>query len=393
MAKRNPYFHNYEENYLFPEIARKKQELLQEQPDAKLISLGIGDTTEPIPKVILDGIRKKVDELGTVEGYTGYGSEQGEAELRELIASKLYQGRVEADEIFISDGSKPDIGRMQVLFGSQASIALQDPTYPVYKATAVGLGQKVVAMPCTQENGFFPDLDATERTDVLYFCSPNNPTGAIPSRDQLQQLVDFATANRSIIVFDSAYAGFIRDDALPKTIFEIEGARSVALETGSFSKLVGFTGVRLGWTVVPRELLFEDGSVYEDWKRVNNTFFNGACNIAQAGGIAALSDEGLAAGRTLTDFYLENARILKDALTKLGHDPLGGDHVPYLWTPFAGASSWEMFDRMLRERHLVTTPGAGFGPCGEGYLRFSAFGHRADIEEAASRLLESGVVA
>jgi LL-diaminopimelate aminotransferase len=386
--KRNQNMTRLKANYLFPEINMRKRQFLAGHPEAALISLGIGDTTEPIPASISNALMTASAGLGTLEGYSGYGPEQGQKILREKIASLLYSDRVRADEVFISDGAKCDLGRLQMLFGSEISIAVQDPAYPVYIEGSVIQGvNKIVSMPCGPENHFFPDLSQLHRTDLIYFCSPNNPTGAASTRSQLESLVQFAAANRSILIFDSAYAHYIQDPALPKSIYEIEGAKQVAIEISSFSKLAGFTGVRLGWTIIPEELKYEDGaSVKADWNRITSTIFNGASNVAQAGGCAVLEDQGLQEIAALTHYYLENARIIKETLENLGYEVYGGDNAPYVWVRFKGQNSWEVFQQFLERCHLVTTPGAGFGPAGEEFIRFTAFGHRASILQAVARL-------
>ena len=282
------------------------------------------------------------------------------------------------------------------------NVAVQDPAYPVYVDGSVVAGaagantgssyEGITYMNCTPENNFFPDLTKIQKDSLIYFCSPNNPTGAVATREQLKTLVDFANANGCIIIFDAAYFCFIRDEKLPKSIFEIEGAKTCAIEVNSFSKPAGFTGVRLGWSVVPNELKYADGSsVRADWNRVMTTLFNGASNIAQAGGLAALDDEGLAEMKSLVDYYLENARIIKAALTtekfkSAGVEVYSDGNAPYLWVRFPNRKSWDVFDQILDQCRIVTTPGSGFGPAGESFIRFSAFGHRADVEEACRRL-------
>ncbi len=332
MVSRNLNFKKLNANYLFTDILKKKNALLAENPNADIISLCIGDTTEPLTPYITRELAKASEALGTREGYRGYGPAFGYADLREKIAEVIYDGRVSPDAIFISDGAKCDIGRLQVLFGSDVSIAVQDPTYPAYIDSAVIIGQtgifspeysgyeKIVYMPCNIENNFFPDLSTLSRTDLIFFCSPNNPTGAVANKRELTELVAFAKANKSIIIFDSAYASFIADDDFPSSIFEIEGAEEVAIETGSFSKLAGFTGVRLGWSVVPQKLRFDDGtSVKDDWERMQATYFNGASNIVQHGGISALEKEGQKEVQELVRFYLENAKLLKQAFIEIVH--------------------------------------------------------------------------
>jgi LL-diaminopimelate aminotransferase len=398
-VKRNVNLGKLQAGYLFPEIARRRNAHLAKNPDAKIISLGIGDTTEPIPGVIAEAMEAAARGLSTLEGYSGYGAEQGQGALRAALASTFYQGLgVKDSEIFVSDGAKCDISRLQLMFGSQLSVAVQDPSYPAYVDSSVMLGQtgeydtsvqqysKIVYMPCTPENNFFPDLASMPRTDIIFFCSPNNPTGNTASRAQLEELVAFARKNGSIIVYDSAYAIYIEDDS-PKSIYEIPGAREVAIETGSFSKYAGFTGVRLGWTVVPDELQYEDGfPVIRDFNRVMCTCFNGASNIAQAGGLACLSPEGLSAMEGLVSFYKENTRMLRETFNELGFKTYGGVNAPYVWVQFPGRSSWEVFEEILTKANIVTTPGSGFGPGGEGFVRASAFGHRENILEAIERL-------
>ncbi|KAL3675452.1 hypothetical protein R1sor_025400 [Riccia sorocarpa] len=408
-VKRNPNFAKLQAGYLFPEIGRRRAAHCAKYPDAKVISLGIGDTTEPIPSVITDGMKNKAHGLSTLEGYSGYGAEQGEGPLRAAI-QKLYakispNTGVKPSEVFVSDGAKCDIARLQMMFGSDVTIAVQDPSYPAYVDSSVMIGQtglyqaesqqysKIRYMKCTPENDFFPDLASTPRSDVIFFCSPNNPTGAAATRKQLEELVAYAKRNGSIIVYDAAYSIYITDDSRPKTIYEIPGAREVAIEISSFSKFAGFTGVRLGWTVVPEELMYADGSplgepfpVIKDFNRVMTTSFNGASNIAQAGGLACLSDEGWKAMEELVGFYRENVDILVSALNSVGLRTYGGENAPYVWVHFPGESSWDVFSKILEKAHIVTTPGSGFGPGGEGFVRISAFGHRENILEAAERL-------
>lgn len=386
--KRNTNITRLKANYLFPEINLRKQQFCAQNPTAALISLGIGDTTEPLPLSIANSLASASAGLGTPENYSGYGPEQGIKLLREKIASRIYHNLVQAEEVFVSDGAKCDLGRLQTLFGNEISVAVQDPAYPVYIDGSMIQGVKeIISMPCTPENNFFPNLANTPRTDLIYFCSPNNPTGAVATRAQLEKLIRFAEANRSIIIFDSAYASYIQDPSIPKSIYEIEGAKKVAIEISSFSKLAGFTGIRLGWTVVPDELKYEDGSsVKADWNRLTTTIFNGASNIAQAGGCAVLEENGLMEISKLTKYYLENAEIIKNTLTGLGYEVFGGENAPYLWVRFKGKNSWEVFQQFLEKYHIVTTPGSGFGPAGEGFIRFTAFGKRANILQAALRL-------
>ncbi len=404
MVKRNKNLAKLQAGYLFPEITRRKQEFLKNNPDAKIISLGIGDTTEPLTPSITQSLKNAAEGMGTTEGYSGYGAEQGVQTLREAISETLYHGLVSCEEVFVSDGAKPDTGRLQILFGSDVTIAVQDPSYPVYVDSSVMMGQtgeldpstgqfkNIVYLPCTPENNFFPTLENTLRTDIIFFCNPNNPTGAVASKEQLEQLVAFAQKNKSIIIYDSAYAQYVRDDQIVRSIYEIKGAKEVAIEMSSFSKPIGFTGVRLGWTIVPEELQFEDGSsVHKDWTRIMTTIFNGASNIIQKGGLASLSEEGVTEMRGTVDYYMENARIIKEALQKLKYEVYGGDHAPYIWTRVPGKKSWDAFSEILEQAHILCTPGSGFGPSGEGFIRFSAFSRRDNLLEAVERLKKMNV--
>lgn len=396
MVQRNKNLAKLQAGYLFPEINRRKNEFMAKNPDADIISLGIGNTTEPLQPSVVKALKDAAESMATVEGYSGYGDEQGMTALREKIAQQMYTAQISAEEVFVSDGAKCDTGRIQLLFGEDASIAVQDPSYPVYVDSSVIMGQtgeynadldqfdNIVYMKCSAENGFFPKL---EKADLIYFCSPNNPTGAVATKEQLTKLVQFAKDNNSIIIFDAAYAEFISDPDLPKSIYDIEGAKEVAIEVCSFSKPLGYTGVRLGWTIVPKELKFEDGSsVHSDWNRIMTTIFNGASNIIQTATIHILNDQGMLEMRKLVDYYMENAKIIKSALDEYGFTTYGGKNAPYIWVKIESMSSWEAFSFILENAHIVTTPGAGFGPGGEGYVRFSAFGHRDNVIKATKRM-------
>ncbi|KAH8516006.1 hypothetical protein H0E87_004427 [Populus deltoides] len=396
---RNVNMEGLRSGYLFPEISIREHEHIQKNPNARLIRLGIGDTTQPIPDIITTAMAEHADALSTTRGYRGYGAEQGNMELRMAIAETLYRGTgVKGNEIFVSDGAQCDISRLQMLLGSSVKVAVQDPSFPAYIDTSVIVGQSgkleektgkysdIVYMNCGAENNFFPDLSTTPRTDVIFFCSPNNPTGSAASWKQLKQLVDFAKTNGSIIVYDSAYAAYISDES-PRSIFEIPGAKEVAIEISSFSKFAGFTGVRLGWTVVPEELKYSNGfPVIEDFNRIVCTCFNGASNIVQAGGLACLSRDGYQAVCNVVDYYKENAKILVEAFASLGLKVYGGKNAPYVWVHFPGMSSWNVFNEILEKTHVVTVPGRGFGPGGEEYIRVSAFSHRENMMEASLRM-------
>jgi LL-diaminopimelate aminotransferase len=353
MPNRNPCIANIKAGYLFPEIAKRRREYAAAHPEAKIISLGVGNTTEPILPHIDSGLVEGARRLGTAEGYSGY-QDEGLLALREKISQVFYGSKFGPSEIFISDGAKCDIGRLQLLFGAGTPVAVQDPSYPVYVDGSVligaaggweGSGYKgLTYLPCTAENNYFPDLSGLPANCLIYFCSPNNPTGAVSNREQLGALVTAARKNGSVIIFDGAYAEYIRDSALPKTIYEIENAKTCAIEVNSFSKPAGFTGVRLGWTVVPKELKYSGGeSVNADWARIAGTIFNGASNIAQAGGLAALDKKGLEEVRQLSDFYLGNAKLIRSAVQKLKISCVGGDNSPYIWARFPGRDSWEVF--------------------------------------------------
>ncbi|CAN6543106.1 unnamed protein product [Malus baccata var. baccata] len=386
---RNANMEKLRNGYLFPEISRLELEHIEKYPNAKLISLGIGDTTEPVPEIIASSMANYAHALSTADGYSGYGPEQGNKALREAIVKAFYKDlQIKDTEVFVSDGAQCDITRLQLLLGSEVTIAVQDPSFPAYIDSSVIIGQagdeggsgrygSIEYMKCGPENNFFPDLATTSRTDVIFFCSPNNPTGHAATREQLELLVKFARDNGSIIIFDSAYSSYVQDDNCPRSIFEIPGSRQFA----------GFTGVRLGWTVVPDELLYLNGfPVIHDFNRIVSTCFNGASNVAQAGGLACLSLQGFKAVNSLVDYYMENANILGEALSSVGLQVFGGANAPYIWVHFPGSNSWDVCKDILEKTHIITVPGSGFGPSGEEFLRISAFGHRECIREAAARL-------
>jgi len=403
MVHINENFLKLKAGYLFPEIARRVTEFSKNNPEAEVIRLGIGDVTEPLPPAIVKAMHDAVDDMASRDSFHGYGPEQGYAFLRDPIAAQDYQARginVDADEIFISDGSKCDTGNILDIFGNGNRIAITDPVYPVYVDTNVMAGHTgdaddagryggLVYLPVTEENGFVPELPS-EPVDLIYLCYPNNPTGTVASRQTLKQWVDYAKANGSVILFDAAYEAFISDDSVPRSIFEIEGARDVAIEFRSFSKNAGFTGTRCAFTVVPMDLKVTVGgeqvSLHQLWNRRQCTKFNGASYVVQRGAAAAYSDEGRQQTGELVKFYMENARMLREGLEALGITVYGGVHAPYVWlkTP-NGLSSWDFFDVVLSKGHLVGTPGSGFGASGEGYFRLSAFNSRANVETALAR--------
>jgi LL-diaminopimelate aminotransferase len=401
----NENFSKLKAGYLFPEIGRRVNAFAEANPDASIIKLGIGDVTEPLAPAVTDAMHKAVDEMATHQGLHGYGPEQGYAFLREAIVENDYKPRniqVDADEIFVSDGAKCDTGNMQEIFGIDNVVAVTDPVYPVYVDTNVMAGrtgegddsgryEKIVYMPCTTENNFVPELPS-EPVDMIYLCYPNNPTGAVASKAQLKKWVDYAVENKAIILFDAAYEAFIRDDSIPHSIYEIEGARKVAIEFRSFSKTAGFTGVRCGFTVVPKELVAYTkrglaAELHPIWSRRHCTKFNGVSYITQKGAEAVYSPEGKRQIQKTIDLYMSNADMMREALTQQGYVVYGGEHAPYIWvhTP-KGVDSWAFFDLLINKANVVGTPGAGFGAAGEGYFRLSAFNDPDKVKEAMDRI-------
>ncbi|MBN1998149.1 LL-diaminopimelate aminotransferase [candidate division KSB1 bacterium] len=406
MAKINANYDKLSAGYLFPEIAKRTRKFQQLYPNVRVLRLGIGDTTEPLPPAVIDGLYEGVKKLANRESYTGYGDYEGNLELREALKAQYQAAGVDLDvsEIFVSDGAKPDSGNIQSVFATDNVIAIQDPAYPVYVDTNVIAGRTglynqetkqydgIIYMPCTEENGFFSDVPG-QKVDLIYLCSPNNPTGAVATKMQLKSFVEYARTHKSVIIFDAAYSDYIRDSEIPTSIFQVEGAKECAIEINSFSKSAGFTGVRLGWSVVPKSLAVLDapaGKVNALWARRQCTFFNGASNVVQAGGLAVLSPLGRQECRKIIDYYMENAAIIRDGLLALGLTVYGGDNAPYIWLKTPGnISSWDFFDKLLREANVVGTPGSGFGPHGEGFFRLSAFGHRENVEMAVENIKQN----
>jgi LL-diaminopimelate aminotransferase len=407
MAYLNENYLKLQAGYLFPEIARRVREFCDENPGAakRLIRCGIGDVTEPLPAAAVEAMRRAVEELGHRETFRGYGPEQGYEFLRQKIAQNDFRDRgieISDDEIFVSDGSKCDCGFILDIFGSQNRIAITDPVYPVYVDTNVMAGhtgaarsdgsyEGIVYLPCTAANDFVPDPPKT-RVDLVYLCFPNNPTGAVASRAQLTEWVGYAREHDAIIFFDAAYEAYIGDAQVPHSIFEIAGARECAIEFRSFSKIGGFTGVRCGFTAMPKTLQAKttDGRklpLHPLWHRRWSTKANTVSYPVQRGAEALYTDAGRKQVRSLIEHYMGNARILSEAAARAGLQVFGGTNAPYIWvkTP-DGITSWQMFDHMLRELNIVVTPGSGFGAQGEGYVRISAFNSRENAEEAASRL-------
>ncbi len=402
MAVINENFLRLQRSYLFVEIANRVKEFEASHPDKKIIRMGIGDVTLPLPPVCVEAMKRAAEEMANPETFRGYGPEQGYEFLREKIATWDFQKRgieISPEEIFVSDGAKCDTGNFQELFSPTSRVAIPDPVYPVYLDTNVMAGRagkirdgrfdNIIYLDCTRENQFSPPLPP-EEVDMVYLCFPNNPTGATLSREALKRWVEWAKDKRAIILFDAAYEAFIRSKEVPHSIFEIEGAKEVAVEFRSFSKNAGFTGVRCAYTVVPKECMgyTRDGkpiSLRDLWHRRQATKFNGVSYIVQRGAEAIYSEEGRRQVRDLTDYYLTNARIIKDAMTSLGYECVGGENSPYIWI-YGGDDSWQFFDQLLNRCAVVCTPGVGFGRCGEGYIRLSAFNSRENVQEAMERI-------
>lgn len=401
--KLNTNYANIGKNYLFAEIARRVETYKAKNPGAKIVRLGIGDVSGPLAPAVIEAMHKAVDDEATKERFHGYGPEQGYAFLREKIAASDYVSRgidISADEIFVSDGAKSDCANFQELLSPEAKIAVADPVYPVYVDSNVMAGRGgaetggrhdgIVYLECNRANGFTPGPDQAKGCDAVYLCFPNNPTGAVATRERLQEWVDWANATGALLLFDAAYESFVRTPGVPKSIYECEGARGCAVEFRSFSKTAGFTGTRCGFTVVPEGIAARapDGtelSLRKMWSRRQTTMFNGASYISQRGAEAVYSPEGAAQCKAATDFYLENARLIKEALVSRGLPVCGGDDSPYLWVE-TGASGWDMFDRLLEEAQVVVTPGEGFGRAGAGFIRISSFNSRENTLEAIDRL-------
>ena len=382
----NKNFLNLSNNYLFADIARKVQAFKSENPKAEIISLGIGDVTQPLCPSVIQALHKAADEMAVAATFRGYGPEQGYDFLRNAIVENDLKARgisIGADEIFVSDGAKSDTGNFQELLAADCTVAVTDPVYPVYVDSNIMAGRHIVKLPCTAGNGFVPALPQ-ERVNVVYLCYPNNPTGTVLSRTELKKWVDYALANDALIFYDAAYEAFIRHNDVPHSIYEIEGARSCAVEFHSFSKTAGFTGIRCGYTVVPKDLPVPLNSL---WNRRQCTKFNGTSYLSQRAAEAIYTPEGRQQVRSIIDYYMENARVMLEKLTEIGFKVYGGEDAPYLWvgTP-KGMTSWDFFDWMLRSPHVVCTPGSGFGPSGEGFVRLTAFGTFENTEKALRRI-------
>jgi len=405
VARINDHYLTLKSSYLFSEIARRLKTFQAARPDAKMIRLGIGDVTQPLAPAIVAAMHEAVDEMSRVETFRGYPPETGYEFLTELIAERDYGARgvtMSPDEVFVSDGGKTDSANIQEIFAPDCVVAVADPVYPVYVDSNVMAGRGrapdaqgryagLVYLPCKADTGFEPPLP-DRHADLIYLCYPNNPTGAVMTHAALRRWVDWARRERAVILYDAAYEAYVREPGIPRTIYEIEGAREVAIELRSFSKTAGFTGQRCAFTIVPKELhgtsaTGERVALNPLWFRRQSTKFNGVPYVVQRGAAAVYSDEGARQVRQQVDFYMENARIIRDGLEAIGLTVYGGRNAPYLWvkTP-AGLDSWGFFDKLLTDAHVVSTPGAGFGPSGEGYLRLTAFGQRAQTEEAVERI-------
>ncbi len=385
----NKNYLNLENSYLFSTIAKKVAEFSNKNQDKKIIRLGIGDVTLPLAPVVVEAIKKAADEMGVQATFKGYGPEQGYAFLREAIQRYYLKKNVsiQADEIFISDGAKSDLGNILDIFSPDNTVLVPDPVYPVYVDTNIMAGRKIIFADANEKNEFLPLPDENIKCDIIYICSPNNPTGAVYTKEGLKKWVDYALKNDAIILFDAAYECFIKSAELPSSIYEIEGAEKCAIEFCSFSKTAGFTGTRCGYTVVPKELVIEGTQLNKFWLRRQTTKFNGVPYIVQRGAEAIFSPEGQKQIKKNIGYYSENAKIIADTMDKLGIWYTGGKHSPYIWLKCPNnMSSWEFFDYLLNNIAVVGTPGAGFGKNGEGYFRLTSFGNRENTIEAMKRL-------
>lgn len=383
----NTNYQNIADSYLFSTVAKKVNEFAAKYPDKKIIKLGIGDVTLPLCKEVVKALKNASEEMGIKESFHGYGPEQGYEFLKTKL-QKYYETHgvnLDNDEIFISDGAKSDLGNILDLFAVDNTVLVPDPVYPVYVDTNIMAGRKVVYIDANADNKFLPLPDKSIKADIIYICSPNNPTGAVYNKEQLKAWVDYAKENKSVILFDAAYECFITDEELPRSIFEIEGAKSCAIEFCSFSKMAGFTGTRCGWTVVPKEL--ENGLLNKMWLRRQTTKFNGVPYIVQRGAEAVFSEVGQKEIQENLNYYKENAKIISDVLKKHNIWHIGGQHSPYIWLKCPNnMKSWEFFDYLLENIQVVGTPGSGFGRNGEGYFRLTSFGSRENTQEAVERM-------
>ncbi|MBP3925381.1 LL-diaminopimelate aminotransferase [bacterium] len=394
--KINRNYLNLEASYLFSTIAQKVKAYSEANPDKSIIKLGIGDVTLPLCKDVVSAMSDAVKEMGQKETFKGYGPEQGYDFLKSAIKDyyKSHNVELELDEIFISDGAKSDLGNILDLFDVDNTVLVQDPVYPVYVDTNIMAGRRILYLNSNEENGFLPLPDNSQKADIIYLCSPNNPTGAVYNREQLKLWIDYAKSNNALILFDAAYECFISDENLPRSIYEIEGANDCAIEFCSFSKTAGFTGTRCGYTIIPKTLVYEDTMLNKLWLRRQTTKFNGVPYIVQKGAAAVFSENGQKEIMENISYYKENAKIITDALDKLGIWYTGGKNSPYIWLKCPNnMSSWEFFDYLLNNIQVVGTPGAGFGKNGEGYFRLTSFGSRENTVKAMDRLLKFALAA
>lgn len=406
MTTINQHFLELQGSYLFSEIAKRKAKYVEQNPHASIISLGIGDVTLGLPQAVIDAMHKAVDDMINPDSFRGYGPEQGYSFLVDAIIAGDYRSRgieLSSDEVFVSDGSKCDVGNIQEIFSQDSVVAVQDPVYPVYVDTNVMAGragsfiselgryENIVYLDCSAENDFKPSLP-NERVDLIYLCYPNNPTGMTLTKDELKVWVDYAIEHECLILFDSAYEAFITEEDVPHSIYEIEGAQQVAIEFRSFSKTAGFTGIRCAYTVVPKQLRGRDAdgklvSINELWNRRHTTKFNGVSYVTQKGAAAIYSTEGQAQTQELIQYYMTNAAMIRDGLRDVGFTVYGGVNAPYIWLKTSNdMQSWEFFDYLLQEASIVGTPGVGFGRCGDGYFRLTGFGSRENTEQAIARI-------
>lgn len=406
MLQINENFLKLSDNYLFADIAKKVHAFRNQHPELSVISLGIGDVTQPLPAACIEAMQKAVTEMGSSASFHGYGPEQGYDFLRVAILKNEYESRgvqLELNEIFISDGAKSDCGNIGDILGIQNTVAITDPVYPVYIDSNVMSGRtgvwenrrwsRINYLPCNHENRFIPSLPA-QPADIIYLCYPNNPTGTVLAKEELQKWVDYALEHQSLILYDAAYEAYIQNTDIPHSIYELEGARQCAIELRSFSKTAGFTGVRCGYTIIPQELTAttscgEKIKLNALWNRRQCTKFNGTSYITQRGAEAIYTSEGKQQVRKTIDYYMANARMMRTALQQIGYDVTGGENAPYLWvkTP-DNLSSWQFFDHLLNQAQVIVTPGVGFGPSGEGYVRLTAFGKQEDCSTAIQRIKE-----
>ena len=383
----NTNYQNISDSYLFSTIAKKVAEFSAKNPDKKIIKLGIGDVTLPLCKVVVKALKDASDEMGVKETFRGYGPEQGYEFLKSKIQAyyKSNGTNLDNDEIFISDGAKSDLGNILDLFSTNNTVLVPDPVYPVYVDTNTMAGRKIIYIDANADNNFLPLPDESVKADIIYICSPNNPTGAVYNKDQLKKWVDYANKNKAVILFDSAYECFITDETLPRSIYEIEGAKTCAIEFCSLSKMAGFTGTRCGWTVVPKALA--DGVLNKMWLRRQTTKFNGVPYIVQRGAEAVFTSDGQKEIQENLNYYKENAKLISEVLKKHNIWHIGGKHSPYIWLKCPNnMTSWEFFDYLLENIQIVGTPGSGFGKNGEGYFRLTSFGSRENTQQAVERL-------